>query len=170
MKRNITMLLLVIAIFALTSCAKGNGKEEASGKVEEKMIPTATCSNSKDYGGIVIETITTTTFDKAGYANYQKIESIQTFTDKTNFKNYASATKEMIELYDDSKDIEHPYFLNEDNLKITIATIYKSSHFDYSEYNEEEKSEYLASHIIKTAEEAGEKCDISGTTRADLGL
>ena len=170
MKKRLLIFLLIIMLFSLTSCVKNGQNGEDNTNNKKTSTPIAVCTSKEDLNEIKMETKTTITFNENNYATGQKVETIQTYGNKDLYNIYADNIKQNADAAKDSEFFEYIYTFDEKKLQISTTIVYKDINFDFSAINEEEKAALLASNIIKEVENAGEKCEISGATRKELGL
>lgn len=163
--KNKLLAILIMGILVLT--VTGCGKTKTLKKIEVKG-PRVVCTSTSDDGdGIKVDTTITLKFNSDNFVNYQLRESTTTFKDKKVFDSYAKAMEDSLDL---GEHVEYDYVINKKKMQISTYMLYKESLFDYSKLSDEEKADYKAAVILKSAEDSGETCKFIETTKSEVGI
>ena len=166
MKVNKILSLLLIGGVSLGLVGCGS-KSLSDYDLKEGNI-TAVCTKKESFENIDTEIVTTLNFDENQYLMNMKIYYTEKDKNKEEFEYRAEETKANAESYSTDSNIIYNYKIDEKKQVINYETIF--TNFDLSYVSEEEKINYKASEYIRSSEQSGSKCKITGSTRTDLGL
>ncbi len=149
-------LILVGVVFIISGC--GNNKKEI-------MV---TCTKSvKNESGEAVSVTDKSKFNSDQLLTYNEVVTVENgFTSDESYNEKKKSYANVVELMKDNNN--YTFDFNDNKKEITVKLVADS--FDLTKYTDEEKENIKATYRIKSYENSGYTCKISGISRKKLGL
>ena len=134
------------------------------GYTPEKGKITSVCKKTEKIDDVKVSTVTTYNYDKNQLATNMMVKTSYVYEDKDQYEyNKKEMKKSLLENYD--SELIQDFLFNDKKQRIETLFVYKEL-----EIPKKEKKKYSAKEIVASAEKNDSKCEITGSTRKDLGL